>query len=356
MADEFTILIVDDVPENIQVISAVLRDNYRVVAATRGAKALQIAQSDHPPDLILLDIIMPEMDGFEVIEALKGNPKTANIPVIFVSALNDEFDEAAGLNSGAVDYVTKPISPALLLARVRNHLALYNQQRELQRLVDERTRQINETRIEVIRHLGRAAEFKDNETGLHVIRMSLYAKLLGETITGSDTWVETLYQATPMHDIGKIGIPDSILLKPEELNDSEWTLMKKHTLFGAKIIGDHDSELLKMARSIAEFHHESWDGSGYPHGIAGTDIPLAARIVKVADVFDVLTTERPYKEAWSFDEAAITIEELAGLHLDPGVVQCFTERRADILDIYQRYAETSTPFRTSFSERGNILN
>jgi len=356
MAEPATILVVDDTPENIDLLSAILREEYRVKAATRGEKALQIARSDPKPDLILLDIMMPEMDGYEVIEALKIDPNTTHIPVIFVTALSDEMDEETGLNMGAVDYIIKPVSPALVRARVSAQLALYDQRRELERLVAERTQEIQATRLEVIKRLGRAAEFKDNETGLHVVRMSLYAKILAEAMIDNEEWVETLFQAAPMHDVGKIGIPDSILLKAAPLSEDEWTTMKKHTLHGAKIIGNEGSDLMRMASTIAEHHHEKWDGSGYPHGKSGNEIPLAARIVAVADVFDVLTTERPYKEAWQIEDAIMMIEESAGSHFDPEVVRCFKERQDDILAVLQNHEETAMPYQKSFQVRSDLVD
>lgn len=351
MAEPATILVVDDTPENIDLLSGILRADYRVKAATRGEKALQIARSDPKPDLILLDIMMPEMDGYEVIEALQTDPNTSNIPVIFVTGLSDKMDEETGLTMGAVDYIVKPVSPALVKARVNTHLALYNQRRELERLVAERTEEIHDTRLEVIRRLGRAAEFKANETGLHVVRMALYAKILAEGMIDNEEWVETLYEAAPMHDIGKIGIPDSILLKPTELDEEEWSIMRKHTIYGAKIIGSEGSDLMRMASTIAEHHHEKWDGSGYPHGKAGNEIPLAARIVSVADVFDALTTERPYKEAWSVEDATLLLEESAGLHFDPQIIQCFKEKKSEILKVMNAHSETAQPYKKPFLDR-----
>ena len=356
MAEQATILVVDDTPEDIDLMSAILCEEYRVKAATRGAKALEIACANPKPDLILLDIMMPEMDGYEVIEALKIDPNTTHIPVIFVTALSDELDEQTGLNMGAADYIIKPVSPALVRARVSAQLALYNQRRELERIVTERTKEIKDSRLEVIKRLGQAAEFKDNETGLHASRMSLYAKILAEAMIDDEEWVETLFHAAPMHDIGKIGVPDSLLLKREPLSEDEWTTMKKHALHGARIIGDEGSDLMRMASTIAEHHHERWDGSGYPHGKSGNEIPLAARIVAVADVFDVLTTERPYKEAWEIEDAIMMIEESAGSHFDPEVVKCFTERQADILAVMKDYEETAKPYQRSFEARCNPAN
>ncbi len=334
-----TILVVDDTPDNIDILSAVLRTEYRVKAALNGERALKIASSDPAPDLILLDIMMPEIDGYEVLTRLKSDPATNQIPVIFVTAKAEETDEEKGLTLGAVDYITKPISPSIVMARVRSQLALYNQNRELEKKVKERTREINDTRMEIIRRLGRAAEYKDNETGLHVIRMSYYSQLIAESYSNNDEWIETVFLASPMHDIGKIGIPDRILLKPGKLDAEEWEIMKRHSEYGCEIIGDHDSDLLTMAKIIAESHHEKWNGKGYPHGLSGDDIPLPARIVAIADVFDALTSERPYKEEWPIDKAVALIREEAGEHFDPDLVNCFRERLPEMLDIKERYAE-----------------
>ena len=334
-----TVLVVDDTPENIQILNGVLRPHYKVKAAPNGEKALKIAQSTSQPDIILLDIMMPEMDGYEVCRKLKSNPTTAKIPIIFVTAMTEVEDEKKGLNMGAVDYITKPINPAIVLARVRTHLALFDQTRELEKKVLERTAELNSTRLEIIRRLGRAAEYKDNETGLHVIRMSHYSRLIATHINANEEWVELLFYAAPMHDIGKIGIPDANLLKPDKLNDDEWEVMRKHPEFGGEILGENDSELLQMAKEIAINHHEKWDGSGYPKGLKGEEIPLTARIIAIADVFDALTTERPYKKAWPVEHAVNFIDENSGSHFDPDLVAVFLKALPEILKIKDQYAE-----------------
>ncbi|NEX18465.1 MAG: two-component system response regulator [Halochromatium sp.] len=343
MSAKQTVLVVDDTPENIDVLSGVLRDTYKVKVAANGEKALRIAGGDPKPDIILLDIMMPEMDGYEVCRRLKADPVTAPIPVIFVTAKTEVADEQMGFELGAVDYITKPISPSIVKARVHAQLALYDQSRELGRLVAERTSELNETRLAVISRLGRAAEFKDNETGLHVIRMSRYSQLIAEAIRVADDWAELLLNAAPMHDIGKIGIPDRILQKPAKLDADEWAIMQRHPAFGAEIIGDHPSDLLQLSREIALAHHEKWNGSGYPQGLAGADIPIAARIVAIADVFDALTTERPYKKAWSVEDAVKLIDEGAGQHFDPTLVGAFHEVLEAILQVKDTYAEAHAP-------------
>jgi len=335
-----TILVVDDVPENIAVLKGVLSDGYKVKFALNGVMALKIAISETPPDLILLDIMMPEMNGYEVCSRLKEDPRTKKIPVIFVSAMSEVNDEAQGFELGAVDYITKPVSPAIVLARVRSQLALYDQKRDLEEMVQQRTDELNKTRSEIIRRLGRAAEFKDNETGMHVIRMSYYSRIIAKAIGMDDIDADLILNAAPMHDVGKIGIPDSVLLKPGKLDADEWVLMKKHPEFGANIIGNHESELLKMARIVALTHHEKWNGQGYPKGLAGEDIPLVGRIVAIADVFDALTTERPYKDAWSVERAVSLIKDEAGQHFDPVLAEAFVRSLPEVLEIKEKYAET----------------
>ncbi|SHO54515.1 response regulator [Vibrio quintilis] len=339
--DKQVVLVVDDTSDNIDVISGILRSDYKVKAALSGQKALKIAQSTPAPDIILLDVMMPEMDGYEVCRRLKDNPQTRNIPVIFVTAKDADSDEAFGLDLGAVDYITKPVSPAIVQARVRTHLSLYDQNRHLEKTVRERTKDLIQTQLQIIRRLGRAAEFKDNETGLHVIRMSHYSRLIAEALDLPDNYSDLIFKAAPMHDVGKIGIPDSVLLKPGKLDDQEWELMRQHPQFGTDIIGYHDSELLKEAGIIALAHHEKWDGSGYPNGLKGEEIPLSARIVAIADVFDALTTERPYKKAWEVSDAVALIDQESGRHFDPELVAVFHQVLPDILEIKQEYAEES---------------
>ena len=334
-----TILLVDDTSANIEVLDSVLSPEYCVKIALSGERALELAESPPRPDMILLDITMQGMDGYEVIRRLQSNPATVNIPVIFVTGKSSVSDEAKGLSLGAVDYITKPISPPIVRARIKTHLALYNQNRELESKVNERTQQLQESKLEVISCLGRAAEFKDNETGMHVIRMSYYSRIIAESLNINNEWVSMLYNAAPMHDIGKIGIPDCILLKPGKLDTEEMEVMKKHVNYGVEILGGHESEVLQMAKVIAETHHEKFDGSGYPNGLAGENIPLAGRIVAISDVFDALTSTRPYKKAWDIDKAVALIEDGAGKHFDPHLVKSFIQCLPKILDIKKSYGE-----------------
>lgn len=335
-----TILVVDDEPANIDLLVECLKDEYNVKAATRGERALRIARSGEPPDMILLDIMMPGMDGFEVCQQLKADLSTRHIPIIFITAKIALDDEIRGLELGAVDYITKPISPPIVQARVHAQLALYDQNRILDIKVREQTAQLHETRLAIIRRLGRAAEYKDNETGLHVIRMSHYAAIIGRAIGMDERNIDLLLNAAPMHDVGKIGIPDSILQKPGKLTPEEWEVMRTHAQIGADIIGDASgSELLEMARVVALTHHEKWDGSGYPNGLAGEQIPQVGRIVAIADVFDALTSVRPYKPAWSVERALELFRDSQGSHFDPDLVPVFFEAMPEILTIRSRYAE-----------------
>ncbi|MEO5332211.1 MAG: two-component system response regulator [Magnetococcus sp. YQC-5] len=334
-----TILVVDDTPDNITLLTGVLNRKYRTRIATNGEKALQIAQSATPPDLILLDIMMPGIDGYEVCQRLKKDPKTRNIPVIFVTAMHEVEDEERGLSLGAVDYITKPISPPIVLARVKTHLALYDQTRELERMVALRTAELEKTRRQIIARLGRAAEFKDNETGNHVLRMSHYSRLIAQAIGMGGTELDILFHAAQMHDVGKIGIPDQVLLKPGQLTADEWAIMRKHPDMGVDIIGEHTDALLHMAQILALTHHEKWDGSGYPNKLKGEEIPLAGRIVAIADVFDALTSDRPYKKAWPVEHAVRVIEENSGTHFDPQLIRPFKDVLPQILEIKEHYSE-----------------
>lgn len=337
--DKATILVVDDTPENIDILVGILSSDYKIRVAIDGPKALALAQKS-TPDIILLDVMMPGMNGYEVCERLKQDPLTCHIPVIFVTALAETADETQGFALGAVDYITKPVSAPVVQARVKTHLALYDQKRLLEQQVKERTKELEETRFEIIRRLGRAAEYKDNETGLHVVRMSLYARLLAIQSGLPDKYCELIYNAAPMHDIGKIGTPDSILKKPEKLDEPEWDEMQRHAEIGAEIIGDHHDPLLEMARRIALSHHEKWDGSGYPFGVSGQDIPIEGRIVAIADVFDALTSIRPYKKAWTVADTMALIESESGKHFDPELVEHFKQIVDEVTKIRDKHHET----------------
>ena len=316
-----TLLLVDDEPVNLRVLKRLLESECQLIFAKNGEEAIKLAEA-RQPNLILLDVMMPGLTGFEVCRHLKKQSKTKHIPVIFVTALNDEHDETEGFDAGAVDYITKPISPAIVKARVKTHLSLVQ--------ADE----LLNSRLQVVQRLGKAAEYKDNETGMHVMRMSHFAKELALAYGLTEQQAEILLHAAPMHDIGKIGIADSIMLKPGKLTDEEFSTMQKHPEIGAEIIGDcGDSILLNVAKSVSLTHHEKWDGTGYPKGLAGEDIPIEGRICAIADVFDALTSKRPYKDAWSIEDTVAFLKAQKGKHFEPKLVDLMIEILPKILDI-----------------------
>ena len=320
------ILAVDDEPSNLSLLRQILQDSYRMSFAKDGERAIALAKLERP-QLILLDVMMPGMTGHEVCRRLKADPALAGTPVIFVTALVDPQDELAGFEAGAVDYIAKPFSPPIVRARIRTHLSLV------------RFDEVRRTQLQVVQRLGLAAEYKDNETGLHVIRMSHYAHLLGIAAGLSEAEAEDLLHAAPMHDVGKIGIPDRILQKPGPLTPEEWREMQRHVNIGADIIGDQPSGMLAMARNIALTHHEKWNGEGYPNGLSGTAIPLVGRIVAIADVFDALTSKRPYKEAWPVERAVNYLLEQRGHHFDPELVDLFVGLMPAVCDVMHTWAE-----------------
>ncbi len=341
-----TVLIVDDVLENVDILNGILDTHYRVQVATNGRLAIKVAFSPTPPDLILLDVMMPEMDGYAVCRLLKKDDRTRDIPVLFVSSRSEVEDELKGLELGAADYLFKPVFPSIVLARVKTHLALNDQTRHFADQVKVRTQQfmsqkleLEETRQEVIRQLGRAAEYRDNETGMHVVRMSHYAKLLALHSGLSEPEGEKLMLAAPMHDLGKIGIPDDILLKPGKLTEAEFAVIQTHCAMGFNIIGKQKSEILNLGALIALTHHEKWDGTGYPGKLVGEAIPLEGRLVAIGDVFDALTTARPYKNAWSVENTLSLIAKGAGTHFDPRLAAIFVGLEAQIMTIKERYQE-----------------
>ena len=334
-----TILIVDDTPENIDILNGILGAEYKIKVALNGKKALELAaNSFSPPDLILLDIMMPVMDGYDVCRRLKSSRLTQAIPVIFISALDEVMDETKGFEVGAVDYIAKPISPPIVRARVRTHLALYDQNRILEERVRERTRELVLTQDVTIFSLASLVELRDHETGVHILRTQRYIRLLAESLISNPRFcevlnqetVETLFKSSPLHDIGKVAVPDYILHKPGKLTPDEFEQMKKHTVYGRdailqaeRALGDINSSFLHTAREIAYSHHEKWDGSGYPEGVAGDEIPVSGRLMAVADVYDALTTRRVYKEAFSHEKAVEIIRGERGRHFDPDIVDAF---------------------------------
>lgn len=347
------ILIVDDTPANISILGKTLETNgYEIATAPNGEIALEVLQG-FEPDLILMDIMMPGMDGYETCKAIKKNPNHQKIPVIFISALNDTQDVCQAFSHGGVDYVVKPFRREEVLSRVETHLQLYHLLRErekqavlLEEKVRERTQELNdiaqqlhETRREVINCLGRAGEYRDNETGMHVVRMSYFSARLGREMGMSEEDADLLFHASPMHDIGKIGIPDNVLLKPGKLDAEEWEIMKTHVTIGVEILSRDDSPLMAMARLVALHHHEKFDGSGYPNGLKGDQISLEGRIIAVCDVFDALTSERPYKKAWSMEESLNFLEEGKGKHFDPLVVDTFKKIFPEMIEIKMKFGD-----------------
>jgi len=345
------ILVADDEEPNRALINAMLAPLQHEIALARdGQEALHKALAD-PPDLILLDVMMPEFDGFDVASRLKENDATRDIPIVMVTGLDDVEHRVRALEAGADDFLTKPVERTELTARVKSLLKVkaYNDhmrdyQRSLEAEVAERTRELavafdklRTASLDTINRLSAAAEYKDEDTGLHIVRMSLYAVAVARHMgLDSDTTDRILY-AAPMHDVGKIGIPDRILLKPGKLDPDEWGAMKQHTVIGGRILAGSDSDFIQTGEQIALTHHEKWDGSGYPQGMAGTDIPIEGRITAVADVFDALTSKRPYKEAFSSEKSFGIIAEGRGGHFDPDVVDAFFAVQEEILDIKEKH-------------------
>jgi putative two-component system response regulator len=299
------ILIVDDEPNNLEVLRGILAESYVLAFAKSGPQALESVRY-HRPDLILLDVMMPGMDGYEVCRRLKADPEFESVPVIFVTAMDEDADQAEGFSSGGTDYITKPVSAPVVRARVRAHIALVDQGAVLDRL-------------------GIAGEYKDNETGAHVRRIGRYAGILARRLGWSADACSAVAKSAPLHDIGKIAIPDRVLLKPGKFDADEWAVMQTHAERGAAIIGFNGSALMRMATRIALSHHEKWDGSGYPRGLGGIDIPIEGRIVAIADVYDALMSRRPYKEPWPHDQVIAHIKDQTGLHFDPDLVPQFLE-------------------------------
>lgn len=311
---------------------SILSKCYQLFFATNGIDAIEAAKKVMP-DIILMDIMMPEMDGYEVCKRLKADKNTAKIPVIFITAMNAAEDERLGFEVGGVDYITKPISPSILLARVSTHLALYDQQIACQKKVMERTLELEVIQRAALFMLGEAGDYNDTDTGVHIWRMAAYSSVIGRCLNWSVENCRMLELAASMHDIGKIGIPDSILKKNGALSDDEWKIMKTHSEIGYSILSKSNTSLFITASDIALFHHEKWDGTGYPRGLKEQHIPETARIVAVADVFDALTMKRPYKYAWSVEKAIEEIKKGAGSHFDPEIVQCFINREQEIRNI-----------------------
>lgn len=343
------ILIVDDEPANVLLLQKLLAaEGYHNLHATTDARQALALAREHHACLVLLDLSMPHLDGFSVMAQLHA--ELPDPPAVLVLTAQAELaSRLRALQQGARDFVSKPFEVPELVARVRNLLESYLYQLRLRyenefldARVAQRTQELHDSRLDIIRRLGRAAEFRDNETGLHIIRMSKYSRVLGLSAGMSRDEVELLLHASPMHDIGKIGIPDAILLKPGKLDVREREIMQTHTHIGAALLGGSDFPLLRMAREIALTHHEKWDGSGYPQGLSGEAIPLVGRIVAVADVFDALSTSRPYKPAWPLDHAIAYLREQRGRHFEPRLVDLFLECVDEVREVHERFAEPDT--------------
>jgi len=354
-----SVLVVDDTPQNLQLISDLLAPRYRVRVAPSGDRALQIAQAT-PPDLILLDVLMPEPDGYEVCRRLKAHARTRDIPVIFLTSRHDMENEALGFSLGAVDYIAKPVVPPLLLARVHTHLTLKvasdflrDKSSYLEHEVERRTQEVRDVRDVTVLALASLAEARDNDTGNHILRTQRYVRLLATALLSHPDYapqldeqtIEWLYKSAPLHDVGKVGIPDAILLKPGKLTPDEFEIMKTHTTLGRDAIAMAEQRLgktvpfLRLAKEIAYSHQEKWDGSGYPQGLAGDAIPLSARLMALADVYDALITRRVYKDAMTHEEAVGIVAAGRGSHFDPALVDAFLAKEAEFLAIARAFAD-----------------
>ena len=355
-----SVLIVDDTAENLTLMNGLLKDAYRTKIANNGERALKIA-AEAPPDLVLLDIMMPGLDGYEVCRRLKADARTKHVPVIFLTAKVEVEDEQKGFDVGAVDYITKPISPPIVLARVQTHLTLKaaadflrDKNAFLQTEVEKRTREVQVVQDVTIMAMASLAETRDNETGNHIRRTQNYVRALALQLRKhprfasqlDDAMVETLYKSAPLHDIGKVGIPDAILLKPGKLTPEEFEVMKTHTTLGrdaiiaAEKLIDAPSTFLRLAREIAHYHQEKWDGSGYPDKLAGESIPLSARLMAVADVYDALISRRVYKPPFPRDKAVAIIREGRDKHFDPAIVDAFLVIEEEFHAIAERFADS----------------
>ena len=345
------ILVVDDEPSNLRLADAMLRlEGYTDIVLVQDPRDVMPRYADAPVDLILLDLNMPGLDGYAVLAQLQALQDPLLPPVLVLTAQSGHAHTLQALGAGARDFVSKPFDRIELLMRVRNllevHLArrLLHQQRDaLERVVDERTRELHDSRLQVVRLLGRAAEYRDEETGNHILRMSHTAALLARGAGWTAEDCELLLHAAPMHDIGKIGIPDRILLKPGKLDADEWKLMQQHVEIGGRMLEGTGSPLLEMARRVALTHHERWDGSGYPLGLSGDAIPQVGRICALADVFDALTSARPYKAAWTVDAALELMREQSGRHFDPELLTLMFGHMPEVLAIRERFQDPASP-------------
>jgi putative two-component system response regulator len=339
MSHRPVILVADDSEDIRNLFGVMLKKNYDVKFATNSDETLAAADTDPLPDLILLDIEMPSLNGYEVCARLKSNPVLSHIPVIFVTARSDPKDQARGLMAGAVDYIVKPISAPITMLRVKNQLALVDQRRALEDQVLQRTEELQDTRMELIRRLARAMEIREGGLTNGVVRTSEYVALLSQALGLKSKVVEVLAQASPLHDIGKLGVPENVLQKADALNRVEWELVHKHPEIGAAIIGEHRDPLLEQARVMALTHHERWDGTGYPKKLKGSEIPVPGRIMAVADAFEAMTTTQRYHAPISTQEAAKRILAESGKQFDPSVVAAFAKVIKEFDAVHTKYAD-----------------
>jgi len=343
------ILIVDDTEDNVALLETFLADSgYTSVMSTSDPREVIRLYMEYKPDIVLLDLNMPYLDGFEIMEMLREVEHDSYIPVLVLTAEKNPEIRIQALEAGARDFLTKPFDVLEVESRIKNQLEvrlLHNQAKDQNRLLEERvrykTKELRKSQKEVIKRLGMAAEYRDNETGFHILRMSKVCKKIALNLGLGKERAELIQLASQMHDIGKIGIPDGILLKPEKLNGDEWRIMKTHTTIGEKILRGSDSELLEFARKIALTHHERWDGSGYPDGLKGEDIPIEGRIASISDVFDALLSVRPYKKAWTVDETLAEISQSSGKQFDPELVDILNNIVHDILAIRDAYKDST---------------
>ncbi|MBI3285275.1 MAG: two-component system response regulator [Burkholderiales bacterium] len=376
LMEKATILVVDDTPGDILLISGLLERLYHVRVARHAETALKICGSDAPPDLVLLDLTMPDMDGYEICRRLKANPLSAQLPVILLSAANEIEDESRGLALGAVDYIAQPIRPALLLARVKTQLMLKagadflrDKNAFLECEIERRTREIAAIQAVTVQAMASLAETRDSDSGNHIRRTQHYVKLLAEKLREhprfkgqlNDFYIEMLFKSAPLHDIGKVGIPDRILLKPGRLDEAEFAIMKTHTALGREAIEQAEKslglsvEFLQMAKEIALSHQEKWDGSGYPEGLAGEAIPVSARLMALADVYDALTSRRVYKKAISHDKAVQIIATGKGQHFDPDVTDAFLELEQEFHAVARKFPDSEDEIEDKAKQIRQIL-
>ena len=335
------VLAVDDAEDLLALIGKVLGSEYEVKLATGGGDALTLAAQAPQPDLILLDVEMPGATGFEICQLLKEDPATAHIPVIFLTGRVEPAEQIEGLDVGAVDYLTKPINAKLLLARVRIHLALAARQAELERLVQERTAQLEDARAQLIRRLARAMEFHESAAaGNRVMRVAQYARLIAQASGMKPEVTELLQKAAPLYDIGKMGVPSEILKKPGKLSAPDLERVRRHPELGAEIIGEHQDPVLALARVLALTHHERWDGGGYPKKLAGKDIPWPGRVMAIVDTFEAMTTTQFYRQKpFSIDEAAKAVQEGFGKQFDPGLAEAFDKALPVMRKVRETYSD-----------------